>query len=142
MYSCLAVTCHCGNTGVERTPNMFHYAKLTLEEKILPPLLPGFELATFRSRVRRSYLQAIPALRIRICSLHFTQLQVITHFGCNLTKCETDFSAERVHETSLIFGYCLLLLFFFSFFFFFFIKRSVNMMTAAVCKRKALVSIR
>ena len=39
--------------GVERT-------KLTLEKKILPLLLPGFELATFRSRVRRSNQQAIP----------------------------------------------------------------------------------
>ena len=28
---------------------------------MLPPLLPGFELATFRSQVRRSYQQAIPA---------------------------------------------------------------------------------
>ena len=35
--------------------------KLTLEKKILPPLLPGFELATFRSRARRPNQQAIPA---------------------------------------------------------------------------------
>ena len=34
---------------------------LTLVKKILPPLLPGFELATFRSRDRRSNQQAIPA---------------------------------------------------------------------------------
>ena len=34
---------------------------LTLEKKIIPPLLPGFELATLRSRVRRSNKQAIPA---------------------------------------------------------------------------------
>ena len=31
------------------------------EKKILPPLLSGFELATFRSRARRSNQQAIPA---------------------------------------------------------------------------------
>ena len=31
------------------------------QKNVLPPLLPGFELATFRSRVRRSYQQAIPA---------------------------------------------------------------------------------
>ena len=37
--------CHCGNTGMELTPK---------EKEILPPPLPGFELATFRSRVRRS----------------------------------------------------------------------------------------
>ena len=30
------------------------HTKLTLEKKILLPFLPGFELATFRSRVRRS----------------------------------------------------------------------------------------
>ena len=50
-------TCHCGNTGVQRTQHI----KLTLEKKLLSPLLPGFELATFRSRVRCSYQQAILA---------------------------------------------------------------------------------
>ena len=47
-------TCHCGNTGVERIPNKSQHTKLTSEKKILPPLLPGFELAIFRSRVRRA----------------------------------------------------------------------------------------
>ena len=42
-------TCHCGNTGVEQTPNESQHKKLTLEKKILPSLLPGFELASFRS---------------------------------------------------------------------------------------------
>ena len=54
-------TCHCGNTGVEQTPNKSQHTKLTLEKKIHPPLLPGFELATFRLRVRRSNQRAIPA---------------------------------------------------------------------------------
>ena len=54
--------CHCGNTGVERTSNKSQHTQLTLEKKILPPLLPGFEPATFRSRVRRSNQQDIPAL--------------------------------------------------------------------------------
>ena len=53
--------CHCGNMGIEWAPNKSQYTKLTLEKKILPPLLPGLELETFRSRVRRSYQQAIPA---------------------------------------------------------------------------------
>ena len=53
--------CHCGNTGLERTPNKSQHKKLTVEKKILLPLLPEFELATFRSRVRRSYQQTIPA---------------------------------------------------------------------------------
>ena len=45
---------------VERTPNKSQHTKSTLEKKILPPLLPGFELATFRLRVRRSNQHAIP----------------------------------------------------------------------------------
>ena len=51
-------TCHSGNKGVERTPNNSQHKKLTLEKKIVPPLLPGFEFATFPSRVQRSYQQA------------------------------------------------------------------------------------
>ena len=54
-------TCHCGNTGVEQTPNESQHTKLTLEKKILTQLLPGFELATFRSRgVRRSWPTSHP----------------------------------------------------------------------------------
>ena len=53
-------TCHCGNTGVERTPNRSQHRKLTLEKKIPPPVLPGFKLAAFRSRVRRSHQRGIP----------------------------------------------------------------------------------
>ena len=30
--------CHCGNTGVEQTPNMSQHTKLTLEKKNLLPL--------------------------------------------------------------------------------------------------------
>ena len=75
VYACLCVTCHLhfwqndrgllrGNAetrGVDRTPNKSQHTKLALEKKILPPLQPGFELATFRSRVQYSYQQAIPA---------------------------------------------------------------------------------
>ena len=40
-------TCYYGNTGVQRTPKKSQQTKLTLEEKkILPPLLPGLELAS------------------------------------------------------------------------------------------------
>ena len=48
-------TCHCSNTGVERTPNKSQHTELTPEKNILPLLLPGFEPATFRWRVRCSY---------------------------------------------------------------------------------------
>ena len=37
--------CHCGDTGVERTPNKSQHTKLSPEKVILPPLLLGFELA-------------------------------------------------------------------------------------------------
>ena len=37
----------CGDMGVEQTQNKSQYTKITLEKKILPLLLPPFELATF-----------------------------------------------------------------------------------------------
>ena len=45
----------------------------TLEEKILPPFPPGLELATFRSRVRRSNQHAIPAPNSIPCPLTHSQ---------------------------------------------------------------------
>ena len=58
---------------MEQTPNKSKHIKLTLKKNILPPLLPGFELAIFRSRVRRSYQQAIQAqdrpTTVSICQL-------------------------------------------------------------------------
>ena len=53
-------TCHCGNTGVERIPNKSRHTKLTVEKKILPLILPGFELAIFGSQVQHSNQQALP----------------------------------------------------------------------------------
>ena len=75
VYACLAVTCHLHfwqndrdllrATAVTRGWNGYrnksHHRKSTLEKKILPPLLQGFEPATFQSRVRRSNHWAIPA---------------------------------------------------------------------------------
>ena len=50
-------TCHCDNTVVEWTLNENQHTKITLEKKILSPLLPGFELAAFlcyrKTRFRR-----------------------------------------------------------------------------------------
>ena len=68
--------CHCGNTGVERTPNKSQNTKLILEKKILLPLLPGFKFATFWSRVQHSYQQAIPVC----CSPHL--FCVVDAFQC------------------------------------------------------------
>ena len=39
--------CHHSNAGVERTLNKSQHTKLTLERKIIPMLLPGFELTSF-----------------------------------------------------------------------------------------------
>ena len=68
MYAYLAVTCHLHfwqddrdllrttevTRGQNRYQNKSQHRKSTLENKILPPLLQGFEPATFQSRVRRS----------------------------------------------------------------------------------------
>ena len=78
--------CHCGNMGVEWTPNKSQQTELTLEKKIL---LPGFKLATFGSGVWRSYQQAIPAPSfVTFSELHvlgclpgsITCIQPILHF--------------------------------------------------------------
>ena len=76
VYACLAVTCHLHfwqndqdllrATAVTRGWNGYRnksqHRKSTLEKKILPPLLQGFEPGTFQSRVRRSnHWAAIPA---------------------------------------------------------------------------------
>ena len=36
-----SLTCHCGNMGMEEILNKSQHTKLTLEKKILPPLLLG-----------------------------------------------------------------------------------------------------
>ena len=46
--------CHCSYMGVERTLSKSQHTKLTLEKKIVPPLLLRFKLATFCSRVQCS----------------------------------------------------------------------------------------
>ena len=74
--------CRSGNTGVERTPNKSQHTKLTLEKKILPSLLPGFELATFRSRVRcsTSKLPRLPAVMLWIVHIATPLLPLHTDF--------------------------------------------------------------
>ena len=79
VYACLAVTCRLhfwqNDRGLLRATtvtrgwngyrNKSQHRKSALENKILPPLLQGFEPAIFQSRVRRSNHWAIPALRVR-----------------------------------------------------------------------------
>ena len=77
VYACLAVTCHLHfwqndrdllrATAVTRGWNGYRnksqHIKLSPETKIRPPLLQGFEPATFQSRVRGSNHGAIPTPR-------------------------------------------------------------------------------
>ena len=74
VYACLAVTCHLHfwqndqdllhATAVTWWWNGYwnksQHRKLTLENKIIPPLQQGFEPTTFQSQIRRSNHWAIP----------------------------------------------------------------------------------
>ena len=73
VHVCLAVSCHLRfwqndrhllrttfHTGVERILEKSQHRKLTMEKKILPPLLHGLEPGIFQSRVRCSNHSAIP----------------------------------------------------------------------------------
>ena len=65
-------TCHCSNTEMDRAPNKSQHTKLTLENKSLTPLLPGFELATFRARVRCSTNKLFRLPMLRKSTVHFS----------------------------------------------------------------------
>ena len=54
-------TCYYLNTGEKMDTKISQHRELTLEKKILPPLLQGFEPATFQSRVRRTNHWVMPA---------------------------------------------------------------------------------
>ena len=71
-------TCHCSNMGVEQTLNKSQHTKLTLEKKILLPLLLGFKLPTFQSWVCRSNQPAITTRTSTTANLVFDLLHGIT----------------------------------------------------------------
>ena len=97
VYACLAVTCHLHfwqndrvflratviTRGWNGYRNKSQHWKLTLEKKILPSLMQGFEPATFWSRVRRSNHWAIPA-PVNTSGMFLTYLQ------WGIEYCETD----------------------------------------------------
>ena len=106
MYACLGVACHLhfwqNDQGflcaaavqkVEQTPNKRQHTKLTLEKKILLLLLPGFELATFRSQVRHSNQQAIsaPHVTLYVREMYQTIVEISasswSSFTCTPTEC-------------------------------------------------------
>ena len=77
VYGCLPLTCHLHfwqngrdllrATALTQGWNGYRksqHRKLTLERKILPPLLSGFEPETFRSGIRHSNHRAIPAPKV------------------------------------------------------------------------------
>ena len=98
VYVCLDVTCHLhfwrNDQGLLRATavtrgwngyrNKSQHRKLTLEKKILPPLLQGFEPATFQSQVLRSNHWAIPA------PIH-TSGMFLAYLLWGIEYCETDF---------------------------------------------------
>ena len=59
---------------MEQILNKSQHAKLTLENKVFPLLLPGFNLADFQSRVLGFYQQAIPAC--------LSQNSMLVRLGC------------------------------------------------------------
>ena len=78
VHACLVVTCHLHfwqidwdllratalTQGLNRYRNKSQHRKLTLEKKILPPVLRGLKPVTFQSRVWHSNHWAIPAPRM------------------------------------------------------------------------------
>ena len=73
-------TRHSCNTGMERTPNK------SLEKKIHPSLLPGFELATFRSRVLCSINTLFRLQRVRKQLVFNAQLTPKVTLGRTLAR--------------------------------------------------------
>ena len=82
----------CPLQGISPFPiskNKIQHRKLAMENKILPPPLPGFELATFRSRVRHSanelsrlpalYTAWVPPFQTEGCRLHWIPVEPCMH---------------------------------------------------------------
>ena len=106
VHACLAVTCHlhfwqndrgllCAiavTRGWNGYQNKSQHRKLTLEKKILPPLLQWFEPVTFRSWVWHSNHWAIPAPQMcakahALISLHRLLLCKRPMLQCTLDLC-------------------------------------------------------
>ena len=79
---------------MERTPNKSQHTKLTVEKKILRPLLPGFELATFRSRVGVGALTN-KLSRLPNCACNFPVTWAAVVCLCGLTLCVLCFTVSR-----------------------------------------------
>ena len=107
VYACLAVTCRLhfwqNDRGLLRATavtrewngyrNKSQHRKLTLEKKILPPLLQGFEPATFQSWVRRSNHWAIPAVGYAGTSYCWITTALYLIWICRFASCQTWWTA-------------------------------------------------
>ena len=93
VYACLAVTCHlhfwqndrdllCATAvtlGWNGYRNKSQHRKLTLEKKILLPLLQGFEPTTFQPQAQHSNHRAI------LLSYHLTSSKHMRRLACRVT---------------------------------------------------------
>ena len=83
------ISCHCGKTGLERTPNKSQHTKLTLEMKILLRLLPEFETATFRSRVRLGTSRRWTCV-VKLVSYRVTSGRITHQFQTQVSKSQIE----------------------------------------------------
>ena len=95
--------------GLEWTLNKSQHTKLTLEKKLLQPLLLGFKLATFWSRVWHlnqpailAIVQLIPMKRV----IHIFNIIIILQYKRKKNKLDfvwTDLNAGRFYNTKVKF---------------------------------------
>ena len=97
-------TCYCSSIGLgRRYRNKSQHKKLTLEKRILPPLLPGFEPETFRSRsvalplsYPRSPLNCVPCFVGSCIVMEYNILAVPAFGSCSMAAITTFVSAVPV----------------------------------------------
>ena len=118
VYACLAVTCHlhfrqndwgllCATVVTlvwNGYRNKSQDRKLTLEKKILLPLLQGFEPTTFQSQVWCSNHWAIPAPFSSLCFFVSFLLLFFFFFFYILPCCRTNSNTEQSKVTCLSFS--------------------------------------
>ena len=98
--------CHCRNTEVKRTPNKSQHTKLTLEKKILSPLLPGFELAAVWSRVWHS-TNKLSRLSCSMCCRRNQHFKVMKTYLWTMTLCLAAYDCEIMNKVSRVAEVCI-----------------------------------
>ena len=82
------LTCHCGNTGLERTLNKSQHTKLTLEKEIFSPLLARIRTHNLAITSPAFYQQAIP-----VCTNYVNIQSVILQHDVSVH--ELNFPSEQ-----------------------------------------------